>query len=91
MQTLVSLLVGSAVTWFVAWFYFKRAGDQLASEAKSLHAATGAIIYFLENPGAKATVRRDANGRVEGLVVQVSGKATVTFSASGTLRDANGA
>ena len=89
-QPLFSLLVGSAVTWFFAWLYYKRAGDQLRAEAKSLQTATGAILYFLEHPGAKIEVARDTDGKVTGLIVQVSGQASISFSATGTVHDANG-
>lgn len=90
MHPLFSLLIGSVVTWFFAWIYYKRAGDQLRAEAQSLQTATGAILYFLENPGAKIDVARNIDGKVTGLVVQVSGQASVSFSPSGTVRDAAG-
>jgi hypothetical protein len=73
-----------------AWFYYKRAGDELRAEAQALHTATGAILYYLEHPDAKIQVQRDDKGRVSGLIVSASGQATVTFSARGTLSDASG-
>ena len=83
-------VTGSAVTWFFAWFYYKRAGDELRAEAQALHIATGAILYYLEHPDAKVQVQRDDKGRVSGLIVSASGHATMTFSARGTLSDASG-
>lgn len=86
-----SLIIGSAVTWFAASFYYKRAGDELRAEAKALHIATGAIIYFLEHPNAKVhEVQRDNSGRVTGLVVGMSGRASMSFNASGSLRPSDG-
>jgi len=85
---LFNLAIGAAVTWFAAWYYFKRAGDQLRREAATLQAATRAIIYFLENPDAKITVQRDDAGNVKGLVVNISGRASMKFSPKGTLTDA---
>ena len=82
---LFSLLVGAAVTWFAAWFYYKRAGDELKAEAKSLHAATSAIAYLLEHPGAKTEVQRDDHGRITGIVVFISGSASMSFTNSATL------
>ncbi len=82
--------VTSAVTWFFAWFYYKRAGDELRAEAQALHTATGAILYYLEHPDAKVQVQRDDKGRVSGLIVSAAGCATMTFSARGTLSDASG-
>jgi hypothetical protein len=81
----ISLIIGSIVTWLAAWYYYKRAGDELRAEAKALHMATGAIIYFLEHPGAKIEVQRDNSGRVTGLVVVMSGHASMSFTASGSL------
>jgi len=82
---LFSLFIGSAVTWFAAWYYFKRAGDQLRRESQTLQAATRAIIYILENPGANITVQRDDAGNVMGLIVGISGRADTKFTATGTL------
>ena len=84
------LIIGSVVTWLAARFYYKRAGDELRAEAKALHMATGAIIYFLENPNAKIEVQRDNSGRVTGLVVGMSGHASMSFTASGNLRPLDG-
>jgi hypothetical protein len=85
-----NFVAGSGITWFFAWFYYKRAGDELRAEAQALHTATGAILYYLEHPDAKIQVQRDDKGRVSGLIVSASGQATVTFSARGTLSDASG-
>lgn len=84
---LFNLAVGSAVTWIAAWYYYKRAGDQLRKEAQTLQAATRAIVYFLENPGARITVQRDNTGNIKGLVVNTAGKAEMKFAATGTLKD----
>jgi hypothetical protein len=83
-------VAGSAITWFFAWFYYKRAGDELRTEAKTLHSATGAILYYLEHPDAKIQVQRDDNGRVTGLIVNVSGRAIGTSSARATLSNSSG-
>ena len=82
---LFSLLIGAAITWLTAWYYFKRAGDELRAEARSLHAATSAIAYLLEHPDAKAEVQRDGKGRVTGIVVNISGTASMSFTSSATL------
>ena len=70
------MLFGAAVTWFAAWFYYKRAGDELRKEAALLQKASNAIIYFLENPGADIKVHCDADGRPVGLIVSAVGKAS---------------
>jgi hypothetical protein len=84
---LVIFIAGALTTWLITWCYYKRAGDELRAEAKSLHIATGAIVYFLENPDAKIEVKRDDKGRVSGLTVGVSGRSSMTFATHGTLTD----
>lgn len=73
---LTSVLLGAAITWFVAWFYYKRAGDELRQEAALLQKASNLIIYFLENPGADIQVQRDDAGRLMGLRVSAAAKAS---------------
>jgi hypothetical protein len=88
-QVLIGALVGGAVTWFFAWWYYKRAGDDLRAEAKALHVATGAIVYFLENPNAQITAQRDDQGRVTGLLVSAAGLSQSSLRAQGRLTDAS--
>ncbi len=40
----VSVLVGAVVTWLFAWFYYKKAGDELREEAKNLAKQTTNIL-----------------------------------------------
>ena len=47
---LASILIGSTVTWFVAWFYYKRAGDELRKEAELLQKAQTPSSTFLSIP-----------------------------------------
>jgi hypothetical protein len=90
-EALISMTVGAAITWLVAWFYYKRAGDELREEAKALRSATDAILYIQQNPGAKVEVKRDEQGRVLGLIVCVEGQASTTFLTRGVLSSATGA
>lgn len=82
---LFSLFIGSTITWLVAWWYYKRAGDELKAEVKSLHAATTAIVYLLEHPDAKQEVRLDDQGRVSGIVVHISGTTSMSFPGGAAL------
>ena len=59
---LVSMLFGAGITWLVAWWYYKRAGDDLRIEARSLHSATNAIVYMLEHPDTRVEAQRDETG-----------------------------
>ena len=86
---LVQMFVGAAITWFAAWFYYRRAGEELRAEASALHTATSAIVYFLEHPDAQIEARRDDQGRIiTGLIVSVSGHSSMSISARGTPTDA---
>jgi hypothetical protein len=73
---LTSVLIGAVITWLVAWFYYKRAGNEFRQEAAFLHQSSNAIISFLENHGADIQVQRNDAGRITGLVVGVVGKAS---------------
>lgn len=84
---LVSMTIGASITWLAAWYYYKRAGDELRTEARALHTATSAIAYLLEHPNARTEVQRDEHGRVSGLVVNISGESALKFSLKGTLTD----
>ena len=89
---LVSILIGGAITWICAWFYYKRAGDQLRKEAALLQKATSAIIYLLEHREAEIKVQRDDAGRTVGLIVSARaharGTSTTKRMASDTTADA---
>ena len=85
---LVTLLVGSVVTWFFAWFYYKSAGDLLRTEAARLHLTSSAVLYRLENPNASIAFRRDAAGYVVGWDVTATGSSVGTSSAVGVAADA---
>ena len=77
-------LIGIAGTWFFAWFYYKRAGDELRREAFLLHRASSAICYQLENPDTKMKVIRDDEGRLTGeIIVYSEGRTSGLSSAEG--------
>lgn len=80
---LTSVLIGAVITWFVAWFYYKRAGDEFRQEAALLHQSSNAIIAFLENHGADIQVKRDDAGRATGLIVGVVGEASGSSTVEG--------
>ena len=91
METIISITTGAVVTWLVAWWYYKRAGDELRLEAKSLRAATDAILYLQQYPDAKVEVQRTKDGRVQGLLLSAQGRASVHVTVRGNLTDAGGA
>jgi hypothetical protein len=85
---LVSIVVGAAVTWFAAWYYYKQAADELRKEAAVLRQATSVIAYLLEHPDAHTEVQRDAAGNVIGVIVSAEGHAAAQASVAGVAGDA---
>jgi low affinity Fe/Cu permease len=65
------MAVGAAVTWLAAWYYFKRAGDELQREAASLHKAVNFVIAYLQNQHGRITIEYDDQNRIKNLIVAV--------------------
>ncbi|MES1993261.1 MAG: hypothetical protein V4457_06580 [Pseudomonadota bacterium] len=56
-EMIVSVLVGGVITFFVSRHYYKRAGDDLRLEARSLHKQTQLILVSLEQAGLVVLTR----------------------------------
>lgn len=56
-EMIVSVLVGAGITFFVSRYYYKRAGDELRQEARSLHKQTQLILLSLEQAGLVVLAR----------------------------------
>jgi type II secretory pathway component PulJ len=76
-----SLILGSAVTWFVTWLYYKRAAAELAQESRELRRLTTLILRALEEAGL-VRFTRDQSGAIAGLVLQL--RATGVAGSSGS-------
>ena len=72
MMSFVSVLIGAFVAWLVAWFYYKKAGDELKKEAASLHCTVGIILRWLEAGGKNVLVIHDQDGKPTGLNYSLS-------------------
>lgn len=59
---LASIAVGALITWVAAWYYYKRAGEELKQEAARLRKTTEIILRWLENRGENIEVIRDETG-----------------------------
>jgi len=85
--TLISMVVGAAVTWLVAWLYYRRAGSELRVEAAELRRLVGIILRALEAADL-AKLSRDSEGRVIGVVLRggnVSFAGSSSFSIDGSV------
>lgn len=61
--TIISVLIGAAITWFVSWYYYKRAGDGLKVEAEKLQYTNEMILRWLEVDGNNIRIIRDDAGK----------------------------
>ena len=66
-SVLVGVLAGGWITWFVAWLYYKKAGDELRAEASRLHRISQMILGWLEAKGENVSVIRGEDGKETGL------------------------
>jgi len=87
-STLLSVLVGGAITWLASWIYYKKAGNDLRRETELLRKANMAAVYMLEHPDASVEVQRDSAGNPIGLIVSATGHAGIRFSTKGTITGA---
>lgn len=70
--TVVSIVIGAAVTWAVAWYYYKRAGDELRDEARELRKLISMVLTAMERQGS-ARLSRDTEGNIVGFVFEYEG------------------
>jgi hypothetical protein len=74
-------LIGMAGTWFFAWFYYKRAGDELRDEAKELKRLNEMVLRGLEEANF-VTLRCNGNGTIIGFKFNASITESATLSDS---------
>jgi hypothetical protein len=79
--TLVSTVVGAAVTWVAARHYFKRAGDELRHESQQLRKLVSMVLTAMEQQGT-AKLNRDAEGNIIGFVFEHVGSGGVKVGGS---------
>ncbi len=78
MQTIIStaigVILGGVITWIAAWYYYLKAGKELLEESKKLKQTSDLILYKLQYPDAPTELKRNENGEVVGLIVNMSAK-----------------
>jgi len=82
-STLISSFISVAATWYVAWKYYKKAGDELKREATLLRQASAVIIHALQNRDAKIEVQLDGEGNPVALTVGGIGEGRGTSTVKG--------
>ena len=80
-STLIGVLVGGAITWLVAWYYYSRASRELNEEAAELRRLNNLMLRGMENAGW-VKLNRDESGKVVGFIIEgqatFSGKTTMS-------------
>ena len=72
LSTAIGVSLGGIITWLVAWFYYKRAGDELLAESRKLKLSSDLILYKLQYPDAPTELKRNDAGDVVGLIVSMT-------------------
>jgi hypothetical protein len=72
--TAIGVVLGGVITWVAAWYYYKKAGDELLAESKKLKLTSDLILYKLQYPDAPTQLKRNESGEVVGLIVEMSAK-----------------
>lgn len=72
--TVIGVLFGGLITWIAAWYYYKKAGDQLLAESKKLKQTSDLILYKLQYPDTSTQLKRNEYGEVVGLLSEMSAK-----------------
>jgi hypothetical protein len=49
MLNIISIIIGSLITWFFSWKYYRKAGKELLAEAKELRKLMNCMIILQQN------------------------------------------
>jgi Tfp pilus assembly protein PilW len=79
----VSIVVGSLITWLVSRAYYLRASEDLTKEASNLRQLTELMLRGMEAAGW-VKFNRDSNGKPTGIIFEDSGTAVLHASSSST-------
>jgi hypothetical protein len=82
-ETLISLLIGSVVSWVASWFYYKRAGDELKLESEQARKLSTIMLMAMEENGW-VKLKRDDSGNIRAMISRLHG--TGGFEVRGTGR-----
>ena len=72
--TVIGIILGGLITWFVSWKYYVKAGNELLAESQKLKQTSDLILYKLQYPDAKTELKRNEKGEVTGLTVDMNAK-----------------
>jgi hypothetical protein len=72
--TLIGVIAGAVVTYFVSRYYYIKAGKELLNESQKLKQTSDLILYKLQHPDAKIQLKRNEKGEVTGLIIDMEAK-----------------
>ncbi len=64
---IIGIFIGGLITWYVSYFYYKKAGDQLIKESRKLKDTSDLVLYKLQYPYTETELLRDDGGEIIGL------------------------
>jgi hypothetical protein len=79
-ETIISVLIGAAITWLVSWYYYKQAGDGLKVESEKLQHTNEMTLRWLEVDENNIKIIRDDDGRPVSLARTASVTDSITAS-----------
>ena len=83
MSTLAGIIIGAIITWLVAWYYYREAGQELKMEAEELRRLNNLMLHGMEHAGwIKLT--RNKSGQILGFEQIISPKSIDSAAVVGT-------
>jgi len=79
-STLIGVLVGGVITWLLAWYYYRRASEELKEESAELRRLNNLMLRGMENAGW-VKLNKDESGNVAGFIIE----GQLIFSESDTM------
>lgn len=65
MSTVLGIFIGGIITWLVAWYYYREAGQELKNEAAELRRLNALMLHGMEYAGW-IKLSRDNSGQILG-------------------------
>ena len=67
METIISVLIGGAITWFFAWWYYRNASKELLIESAKLKKLNELMLAGMEYNGW-LKLNRNKDGEITGFI-----------------------
>lgn len=64
---ITQIFIGAGITWIAAWWYYRKAGNELRDEAMGLRKLSKMILRWQEVDGQNIKLVRDEDGEPQGI------------------------